>query len=241
MSLTLNFVRLFHQAFGHPINNKPVLVCSDATKENLKGSLFYMQQALDTLKLDIPDDETNNSKFIQLRAALIQEELMEMVEGVINEDPVETLDALTDIQYVLDGAYLTFGLGNYKVAAMTEVHQSNMSKLGPDRKPIYDENTKIVKGPNYWKPDLQRLIKDVDDELDVYAQNENYNVGSISFDEWKRQTQIIFSKNSWPDDYVAQVADETWGELYKDGVSPHEAATEEMSNGEQGEAIVAST
>lgn len=97
----------------------------------------------------------------QLRINLLQEELNELKEALANNDPLETLDALIDLQYVLDGAFLSFGLQAVKQAAFEEVHRSNMSKLGEDGKPIRrPEDGKVMKGPNYFKPDLAQFIKD---------------------------------------------------------------------------------
>ena len=107
---------------------------------------------------DISDEKTN-----RLRINLLAEELEELQEALDNGDIVETLDALIDLQYVLDGAFLSFGLQNKKEAAFAEVHSSNMSKLGEDGKPIRRESDgKVMKGPNYFKPNLVQFIKDAE-------------------------------------------------------------------------------
>lgn len=94
-----------------------------------------------------------------LRINLLAEELDELKEALANNDPLETLDALIDLQYVLDGAFISFGLHHVKDAAFEEVHRSNMSKLGEDGKPIRrPEDGKVMKGPNYFKPDLAQFI-----------------------------------------------------------------------------------
>ncbi len=104
---------------------------------------------------NISDEKTN-----ALRINLLAEEVDELKEALENGDIVEVLDALTDIQYVLDGAYLSFGLQDVKVSAFNEVHASNMSKLGQDGKPIRRESDgKVMKGPNYWKPDMVKFVK----------------------------------------------------------------------------------
>lgn len=96
-----------------------------------------------------------------LRINLLAEELEELKEALANNDTLETLDALIDLQYVLDGAFLSFGLHHVKDAAFEEVHRSNMSKLGEDGKPIRrPEDGKVMKGPNYFKPDLAQFITD---------------------------------------------------------------------------------
>jgi predicted HAD superfamily Cof-like phosphohydrolase len=102
----------------------------------------------------ISDEKTN-----ALRINLLAEELDELREALAAGDVVEVLDALTDLQYVLDGAYLSFGLHSVKQAAFDEVHRSNMSKLGADGKPIRrPEDGKVLKGPNYFEPDLSQFF-----------------------------------------------------------------------------------
>ena len=92
-------------------------------------------------------------------------ELDELKEALDAGDTVEVLDALTDLQYVLDGAYLSFGLQHVKQAAFDEVHRSNMSKLGADGKPIRrPEDGKVLKGPDYFKPDMAQFIETRKDE-----------------------------------------------------------------------------
>lgn len=107
----------------------------------------------------------NDPKTNLLRINLLAEELEELQEALDEGDIVEVLDALTDLQYVLDGAYLSFGLHHVKQAAFDEVHRSNMSKLGADGKPIRrPEDGKVLKGPDYFKPDLSQFIETRKDE-----------------------------------------------------------------------------
>lgn len=104
--------------------------------------------------------DLSDPKINELRINLIAEELEELKEAIAAGDIVETLDALTDIQYVLDGTYLSLGLHSLKDIAFAEVQASNMSKLGADGKPIYrPEDNKVMKGPNYFKPDLAQILK----------------------------------------------------------------------------------
>jgi predicted HAD superfamily Cof-like phosphohydrolase len=101
-----------------------------------------------------------NEKVNGLRIELIREELEEMKEALEAGDLTEVLDALTDLQYVLDGAFLSFGLQDLKEVAFAEVHRSNMSKLGADGKPVVRESDgKILKGPNYTPPDLKAIVE----------------------------------------------------------------------------------
>ena len=97
-----------------------------------------------------------NEKITSLRYDLISEELGELKEAIDNNDIKEVADALTDILYVTYGAGHAFGINLDK--CFEEVQNSNMSKLGLDGKPIYNEKGKVMKGPNYFKPDLSKFV-----------------------------------------------------------------------------------
>ena len=99
----------------------------------------------------------DNAKINNLRLSLIKEELDELTVAMKNKDLIEVADALTDILYVTYGAGHAFGINLDR--CFDEVQKSNMSKLGEDNKPIYNENGKVMKGPNYFKPDLSKFIK----------------------------------------------------------------------------------
>ena len=101
--------------------------------------------------------EFPNDKIIKLRYNLILEELNEFKQAIDQKDLKEVADALTDILYVTYGAGHAFGIDLDK--CFDEVQNSNMSKLGDDGKPIYNEAGKVMKGPNYFKPDLLKFIK----------------------------------------------------------------------------------
>ena len=101
--------------------------------------------------------EFPNEKIVQLRYELIKEELEELNQAIIDKDMKEVADALTDILYVTYGAGHAFGINLNE--CFDEVQKSNMSKLGADGKPIYNENGKVMKGPNYFKPDLNKFLK----------------------------------------------------------------------------------
>ena len=101
--------------------------------------------------------EFPNEKIVKLRFELIKEELEELNQAINDKDIKEVADALTDILYVTYGAGTAFGINLDK--CFDEVHQSNMSKLGSDGKPIYNEIGKVMKGPNYFKPDLNKFLK----------------------------------------------------------------------------------
>ena len=102
-------------------------------------------------KAGFPED-----RVISLRYDLISEELCELKVAIENKDIKEIADALTDILYVTYGAGHAFGINLDK--CFQEVQNSNMSKLGPDGKPIYNEKGKVMKGPNYFKPDLGKYV-----------------------------------------------------------------------------------
>ena len=95
-------------------------------------------------------------KIIRLRLDLIREELSELEEALEKKDIKEVADALTDILYVTYGAGHAFGINLDK--CFEEVQNSNMSKLGSDGKPIYNEHGKVMKGPDYFKPNLSKFV-----------------------------------------------------------------------------------
>jgi len=98
----------------------------------------------------------STDKINKLRLDLIKEELSELTDAMNNKDLLEVADALTDILYVTYGAGHAFGIDLDK--CFDEVQNSNMSKLDEDGKPIYNENGKVMKGPNYFKPDLSKFV-----------------------------------------------------------------------------------
>ena len=115
-----------------------------------KFMLTFGQHVKD--KASFPEEKIQN-----LRVSLIDEELEELKQAVKDKDLKEVADALTDILYVTYGTGHAFGINLDK--CFNEVQQSNMSKLGNDGKPIYNEHGKVLKGPNYYKPNLGKYIK----------------------------------------------------------------------------------
>ena len=103
-------------------------------------------------KPQFPDEKT-----VKLRFDLIQEELNELQHAIKTKDLKEVADALTDILYVTYGAGHSFGINLDE--CFEEVQNSNMSKLGNDGKPIFNDHGKVMKGPNYFKPDLSKYVK----------------------------------------------------------------------------------
>ena len=100
--------------------------------------------------------EFSDAKTNKLRIDLIKEELEELIQAMNDKNLLEVADALTDILYVTYGAGHAFGIDLDK--CFDEVQNSNMSKLGEDGKPLYNEAGKVMKGPNYFKPDLSKYL-----------------------------------------------------------------------------------
>ena len=100
--------------------------------------------------------EFPSEKITSLRYDLINEELEEFKEAINKKDIKEVADALTDILYVTQGSGHAFGINLDK--CFQEVQNSNMSKLGEDGKPIYNDKGKVMKGPNYFKPNLKKFV-----------------------------------------------------------------------------------
>ncbi|MGB0472708.1 MAG: phosphoribosyl-ATP diphosphatase [Alphaproteobacteria bacterium] len=118
--------------------------------EKVKQFMQTFGQEVKT-KASFSDEKTN-----QLRLDLISEELEELKNAMTSKDLLEVADALTDILYVTYGAGHAFGINLDK--CFDEVQNSNMSKLGSDGKPIYNESGKVMKGPDYFKPDLSKYL-----------------------------------------------------------------------------------
>ena len=118
--------------------------------ENVKKFMQTFGQEVKT-KASFPND-----KIINLRLDLIREELSELKEAIEKKDIKEVADALTDILYVTYGAGHAFGINLDH--CFNEVQNSNMSKLDQNGKPIYNESGKVLKGPNYFKPDLSKFV-----------------------------------------------------------------------------------
>jgi predicted HAD superfamily Cof-like phosphohydrolase len=118
--------------------------------EKVKQFMQTFGQEVKT-KASFSDEKTN-----QLRLDLISEELEELKNAMASKDLLEVADALTDILYVTYGAGHAFGINLDK--CFDEVQNSNMSKLGSDGKPIYNESGKVMKGPDYFKPDLSKYL-----------------------------------------------------------------------------------
>ena len=121
---------------------------------NFKDVKIFMEKfgQMVRTKPQFPDDKT-----MQLRLNLIKEELSELEEAMKTKNLKEVADALTDILYVTYGAGYAYGIDLDQ--CFKEVQRANMSKLGEDGNPIYNEQGKVMKGPNYTKPDLSKFVK----------------------------------------------------------------------------------
>jgi len=95
---------------------------------------------------------------INLRFSLMDEENKEYLEAIKNNDMIEVADALGDMLYILCGTIITHGMQDVIDDVFEEIQRSNMSKLGSDGKPIYREDGKVLKGPNYFKPDISKIL-----------------------------------------------------------------------------------
>jgi|TARA_B110000238_G_scaffold95985_1_gene104761 predicted HAD superfamily Cof-like phosphohydrolase len=95
---------------------------------------------------------------LQLRHSLMSEENDEYLEAAKNNDIIEVADALGDMLYILCGTIIEHGMQNKIEEVFDEIQKSNMSKLGPDGNPIYREDGKVMKGPNYFKPNISKIL-----------------------------------------------------------------------------------
>ena len=106
-----------------------------------------------------PTVEIDNA-LIELRYRLMQEENSEYLEAAKNKDLIEVADALGDMLYILCGTILTHGMQDKIEEVFNAIQDSNMSKLGEDGKPIYRKDGKVLKGPNYFKPNLKKIFRE---------------------------------------------------------------------------------
>jgi len=107
----------------------------------------------DAPTVDLPD------QIKELRFRLMEEENQEYLEAAKNNDLVEVADALGDMLYILCGTILSHGMQHKIEEVFDEIQRSNMSKLGADGEPIYREDGKVMKGPNYFKPNIAKILK----------------------------------------------------------------------------------
>jgi len=129
--------------------------------EQMKKQLNHVEKFHDTF--GIPNEyapkATVSNDLIDLRFKLMAEENDEYLEAAKNGDLVEVADALGDMMYILCGTILSHGMQHKIEEVFEEIQRSNMSKLSEDGKPIYREDGKVLKGPNYFKPNIAKIIE----------------------------------------------------------------------------------
>ena len=129
--------------------------------EQMKKQLNHVEKFHDTF--GIPNEYTPkatiSNDLIDLRFKLMAEENEEYLEAAKNGDLVEVADALGDMMYILCGTILSHGMQHKIEEVFEEIQRSNMSKLGEDGKPIYRDDGKVLKGPNYFKPNIAKIIE----------------------------------------------------------------------------------
>jgi predicted HAD superfamily Cof-like phosphohydrolase len=126
----------------------------------MKNKLKAVQEFHEAFGLGIKQTPTVNlnDATLKLRFDLMAEENEEYLEAAKNKDMVEVADALGDMLYILCGTILEHGMQHKIEAVFNEIQQSNMSKLGANGKPIYREDGKVMKGPNYFKPNILKIL-----------------------------------------------------------------------------------
>lgn len=131
-------------------------------KYKMKKEINAVREFHEAFGLGINDAPVANisERRNKLRFELMKEENEEYFEAAQNNDLVEVADALGDMLYILCGTIIEHGMQHVIEDVFDEIQQSNMSKLGADGKPIYREDGKVLKGPNYFKPDFSKILKD---------------------------------------------------------------------------------
>ena len=127
----------------------------------IKKELDSVKLFHEKFKIDYLNEPTANipEEIKQLRFKLMEEENLEYLKATRENDLVEIADALGDMLYILCGTIISHGLQNKIEEIFQEIQSSNMSKLGKNGKPIYREDGKVLKGPNYFKPDIRKILK----------------------------------------------------------------------------------
>jgi predicted HAD superfamily Cof-like phosphohydrolase len=156
---TFRQVKDFHQRFGHPVVNIAQSTDLDTVKLRLK---LILEEFIELTEASTkPGRPVVN--FIMETLGEADSLIDELKKGDLQQDVVSIADALGDIKYVVDGAALCWGIDLDRVS--TEIHNSNMSKLGSDGNPIYREDGKILKGPHYYPPNILGVLEQQASEL----------------------------------------------------------------------------
>jgi predicted HAD superfamily Cof-like phosphohydrolase len=158
MKTSIDMVKEFNDSFEIEYPKSPT---AEENLENLKHlkDLNFCTSTLETCGQTLNMIAANHKSQSVLRLQLITEEVAELSRAVIDKDIVAIYDALVDIQYVLDGAFLYFGLYDLKQKGLEEVHASNMSKLDKEGRPIKSSSGRVVKSPEYVAPNLAKFLK----------------------------------------------------------------------------------
>ena len=125
--------------------------------KNKLSSVTAFHEAFGLRVNNTPTTDIDEST-LNLRFSLMDEENKEYLEAIKNNDMIEVADALGDMLYILCGTIITHGMQNVIDEVFEEIQRSNMSKLGSDGKPIYRKDGKVLKGPNYFKPDIAKIL-----------------------------------------------------------------------------------
>ena len=130
------------------------------SKKDIQELIGYVEKFHDSFGIANNYEPTIqlSQKDIQLRFDLLKEENEEYINAAKNGDMIEVADALGDLMYILFGTIMKHGMQHKIVEVFEEIQRSNMSKLGEDGKPIYREDGKVLKGPNYFKPDIAKIL-----------------------------------------------------------------------------------
>lgn len=152
-------VKQFHKAFGCPVNVEPVLLKTDLVCDDLLAVSNRLLELAGHLKGLANTLNPSEKGLVVLRAQLMVEELGELIGemGTANSLP-RLLGELTDLDYVIKGTYLAYGLADFKETASDEIHKANMSKLDDDGDPIIDKSGRVVKSSNFRPANLERLF-----------------------------------------------------------------------------------
>jgi len=126
----------------------------------ITNAIEQVKEFADTFNIEYSNDMNDNidESIIDLRFRLMQEENLEYLEAAKNKDIVEIADALGDILYILCGTILAHGLQHKIVEVFNEIQRSNMSKLDVNGQPVFREDGKILKGPNYFQPKIKEIL-----------------------------------------------------------------------------------
>jgi predicted HAD superfamily Cof-like phosphohydrolase len=144
---SIHRVREFHETFGHPVASAPTAATLGVRELRVKLIAEELMELCVALGVELRIEETRGYSHVSVMAYKYDTDV----------NLVEAADALGDLDYVVQGSNLVFGFPAETIA--DEIHRSNMSKAGPDGKPIRREDGKILKGPNYTPPDIEACLK----------------------------------------------------------------------------------